>query len=320
MYSDYLRRQRWWILLAVIAIFLGGCGDQTDSDSPTTPESDISTMVSTPDAQATPEVIPGETAITEPSATPTPAATPTPSPTPEPERETRLYSYRIINRYPHDPGAFTQGLVYHDGYLYESTGLYGRSTVRRVELETGAVVQIHRLGDGLFGEGLAIMGDEMFQLTWQREVGFVYDRESFELVRQFNYEAEGWGLATDGERLIMSDGSHYLYIRDPESFEELERIPVHDERGPVELLNELEWIDGRIWANVWRRDYIVIIDLETGWVEGRIDFTGLLQDDDRGDRRVDVLNGIAYDPDGGRIFVTGKLWPALYEVEIVPID
>jgi glutamine cyclotransferase len=235
-----------------------------------------------------------------------PAATPTP-----------VYGYRVVQEFPHDPEAFTQGLVYLDGVLYEGTGRHGASTLRRVELESGEVTQSVPLDDAYFGEGIAVFDDRVFQLTWQEQTCFVYDLETFELLDTFDYPTEGWGLTTDGERLIMSDGTSRLYFRDPETFEEIGHVEVRDNGEPVFDLNELEYVDGEIWANVWTTDLIARIDPESGRVTGWIDLTGLLELDEAQEESVDVLNGIAYDAETGRTFVTGKLWPTLFEIEVV---
>ncbi|HEY8447696.1 MAG TPA: glutaminyl-peptide cyclotransferase [Thermomicrobiales bacterium] len=234
------------------------------------------------------------------------------------EEAAPVAGYHVVQSYPHDPDAFTQGLVYDDGLLLEGTGREGKSTLRLVELETGEVLRSVALDTRHFGEGIALLGSRIYQLTWKSRTCFVYDRETFELLTTFEYEGEGWGLTTDGEQLIMSDGSSTLTFRDPETFRAVRQITVEDAGKPVMLLNELEYIGGEIWANVWRTDRIVRIDPETGEVRGWIDLSGLLTPEDRGDHRVDVLNGIAYDPATNRIFVTGKLWPKLYEIEIVP--
>jgi glutaminyl-peptide cyclotransferase len=228
------------------------------------------------------------------------------------------FGYRVIAEYPHDRRAFTQGLVYVDGVLYEGTGLNGQSTLRRVDLETGEVQQAVGLSEEYFGEGIAVLGDRIYQLTWKNGVCVVFDRETFELQEVFTYETEGWGLTTDGERLIMSDGTNRLFIRDPETFAELDTIDVYDGVRAIWNLNELEVVDGEIWANVWQTDRIARIDPETGQVTGWIDLTGLLSEKDRERHPVDVLNGISYDPETGRLFVTGKLWPKLFEIEVVP--
>jgi glutamine cyclotransferase len=228
------------------------------------------------------------------------------------------FGYRVVTEYPHDRRAFTQGLVYVDGVMYEGTGLYGESTLRRVDVETGEVLQGVGLGEEYFGEGIAVLGDRIYQLTWKNGICLVFDRESFELLEAFPYDTEGWGLTTDGERLIMSDGTNRLFIRDAETFAELDTIDVYDGVRAIWNLNELEIVNGEIWANVWQTDRIARIDPETGQLIGWIDLTGLLSESDRGRHRVDVLNGIAHDPETDRLFVTGKLWPKLFEIEIVP--
>ncbi|MDQ3443817.1 MAG: glutaminyl-peptide cyclotransferase, partial [Chloroflexota bacterium] len=225
-------------------------------------------------------------------------------------------SYRIVAEYPHEADAYTQGLVIVDGELYEGTGLEGRSSLRRVDLETGEVLQRQALDDEHFGEGVAVFGDRIYQLTWQTGTCFVYDRETFELEETFNYETEGWGLTTDDTQLIMSDGSNRLVFRDPETFEETGHVDVMDGDVPVPYLNELEYIDGEVWANVYTTDWIVRIDPVNGDVTGWIDLTGLLTLEDVS-APVDVLNGIAQDPDTGQVYVTGKLWPTLFEIELV---
>jgi len=227
-----------------------------------------------------------------------------------------MYGYRVIRSYPHDPQAFTQGLVYEAGELYEGTGIRGQSSLRRVALETGIVRQEQVLPEQYFGEGITIFGDHIIQLTWQSRVGFVYDKASFKLVQQFSYPTEGWGITHDGSRLIMSDGTAYLYFLKPKTFTEINRIEVHDDQGPVARLNELEYVRGDIYANVWQTNRIARIDLLTGRVAAWIDLTGLLSAADR-QRRVDVLNGIAYDAENDRLFVTGKWWPKVFEVQLV---
>lgn len=226
-----------------------------------------------------------------------------------------VYGYIVANVFRHDRRAFTQGLVFENGVLYEGTGLYGESTLRRVELETGDVLQQYDLPDRFFGEGLAIYGDRIIQLTWQAHVGFVYDKDSFELLQEFGYPTEGWGLTHDGERLIMSDGSSTLYFLDPATYEEIGRIQVRDEDGPVTRLNELEYIQGEVYANVWPTERIARVSPQTGRVIGWIDLTGILAPEDR-NAPIDVLNGIAYDAENDRLFVTGKWWPKLYEIEL----
>jgi|DewCreStandDraft_1066081.scaffolds.fasta_scaffold01967_7 glutamine cyclotransferase len=226
-----------------------------------------------------------------------------------------LSGYEIVRVYPHDPEAFTQGLVYDGGYLYESTGLHGRSSLRKVELETGRVVKIHHLPPEFFGEGLTLWRDHLIQLTWHERTGFVYEKETFRLLRTFTYATEGWGLTHDGRHLIRSDGTATLYFLDPETFHEVRRLQVHDRGRPVRFLNELEYVRGEIYANVWQTECIARISPRTGRVLGWIDLTGLLSPEDRA-RPVDVLNGIAYDAERDRLFVTGKLWPKLFEIRV----
>ena len=229
------------------------------------------------------------------------------------------YTYRVVNTYPHDQDAFTQGLVFVDGALYEGTGLYGYSTLRKVQLETGAVLQTRQLSPQVFGEGITVWEDRIVQLTWTEGIGFVYDKNTFEPLGQFTYSTEGWGITHDGNHLIMSDGTSTLYFLDPGSFRETGRIEVSDSRGPVTKLNELEYVGGEIYANVWLTDRIARISPETGRVTGWIELGGLLsQEELRGP--VDVLNGIAYDARNDRLFVTGKLWPHIFEIRLVPLQ
>ncbi len=234
-----------------------------------------------------------------------------------PDSPVSVYGYRTVNAYQHDPAAFTQGLTFADGWLYEGTGRRGQSTLRRVELESGIVRQLHQLPDRFFGEGVTVFDDRIIQLTWQSGTGFVYDRHSFALLEEFNYSTEGWGLTHDGKSLILSDGSATLRFLDPETFAETGQIEVFDSDGPVTKLNELEYVKGEIYANVWQTDRIARIDPATGRVTGWIDLTGLLRPEEY-TAPVDVLNGIAYDAPGDRLFVTGKLWPRLFEIELIP--
>ncbi|MEX1128187.1 MAG: glutaminyl-peptide cyclotransferase [Vicinamibacterales bacterium] len=222
--------------------------------------------------------------------------------------------YQVVRVYPHDRQAFTQGLVFLDGVLYESTGLNGQSGIRKVKLETGEVLQVQRLEERYFGEGIAVVGDAIVQLTWQSGVGFVYDRATFQRTRTFTYAGEGWGLAYDGTRLIMSDGTAVLRFLDPKTLKETGRLQVKDGGRPVPMLNELEVVKGEIFANIWDNDRIARIDPKTGIVRGWIDLRGILDPKDA--VGVDVLNGIAYDAAGDRLFVTGKLWPKLFEIRV----
>jgi glutamine cyclotransferase len=232
---------------------------------------------------------------------------------------TPCYTYKIVQTYPHDPYAFTEGLVFEKGFLYESTGLNGSSTLRKVELETGNILQLHKLPAEFFGEGITIYNNRIIQLTYRSNVGFVYDKDSFELLQTFDYPTDGWGFTYDGKRLIMSDGTSTLYFLDPQTFREVGCINVHDKNGPVSGLNELEYVKGQIFANVWPTGRIVIISPQTGKVIGWIDLNGLLGLQDS-DRPVKVLNGIAYDAVGDRLFVTGKFWPKLFEIKLVPLN
>ena len=227
-----------------------------------------------------------------------------------------VYTYRIVNEYPHDPGAFTQGLFYDAGVLYEGTGRRGRSSLRRVDLESGKILDIRSLPPGLFGEGIAAWSDRILQLTLRAKKGFVYDKETFEIEREITYSTQGWGLTFDGRNFIMSDGTSALAFLEPESFERVGQVIVKDGDRAVLGLNELEYVKGEILANVWRTDLIARISPATGEVIGWVDLSGLLNPEERSDS-TDVLNGIAYDEENDRLFVTGKHWPRLFEIEIV---
>jgi glutamine cyclotransferase len=237
----------------------------------------------------------------------------TPAPAPAVERLTA----RVVAEYPHDPSAFTQGLLYEgEGKLLESTGLRGASTLRRVELATGAVLQQEALDPRLFGEGLAQVGERLYQLTWQAEVGLIYRADTFAADGQFHYRGEGWGLCYDGEGLVMSNGSAYLTFHDPATFRERRRVQVTHEGRPLTALNELECVDGAVYANLYGTETILRIDPATGAVTALIDASRLLTPQER--RQADVLNGIAHDPKTGLFYLTGKLWPKLFAVEFVP--
>ena len=225
------------------------------------------------------------------------------------------YTYRIVATYPHDPSAFTEGLAFANGFLYEGTGLYGQSSLRQVALENGSVLKINQLADEYFGEGVTIIGARIIQLTWRSHIGFVYDLDNFTLLGNFSYSTEGWGLTNDGSRLIMSDGTATFRFLDPVTFATLGQIEVHDDHGPVTQLNELEYIHGEIFANIWQTNRIAQISPQTGQVVGWIDLTGLLNLTEP-HQPVDVLNGIAYDDVHDWLFVTGKLWPSLFEIEL----
>lgn len=219
--------------------------------------------------------------------------------------------------YPHDRNAFTQGLEFRAGFLYESTGLYGRSTLRKVKLETGEVVGEISLAPEYFGEGITVLNQQIVQLTWRAQTGFVYDQNFFRRLRSFHYSGEGWGLANDGSQIYMSDGTAQIRCWDAVTLQEKRRFTVRDRGRPVPSLNELECVRGEIYANLWQTDRIARISPEDGRVLGWIDLSGLLSAADRTET-VDVLNGIAYDVLGNRLFVTGKLWPKLFEIRVVP--
>jgi glutamine cyclotransferase len=226
------------------------------------------------------------------------------------------YGYKVVKTYAHDRGSFTQGLEFRAGVIYESTGREGRSWIRRWKLDTGEVLQQVDLSPQYFGEGITVLNERITQLTYKTEVGFVYDQASFKQLRQFAYSGEGWGLTNDGTRIYMSDGSAQIRVWDPNTLRETGRITVTDGGKPVEALNELEYIRGEIWANIWLTDKIVRFSPKDGRVTGVIDLTGILTPAERAG--ADVLNGIAFDSIGDRIFVTGKLWPKLFEIKLVP--
>ncbi len=231
--------------------------------------------------------------------------------------QTPVYGYRVVHVYPHDPDAFTQGLEYRAGYLYEGTGLKGRSSLRKVKLETGQVLQEINLAPEYFGEGITVINQQIIQLTWQSEIGFIYNQASFQQLRSFHYPGEGWGLANDGQQIYMSDGTAEIRCWDPVTLQEKRRFTVRDHGNPVMNLNELEYVHDELYANVWQTDRIARISLRDGHVLSWVDLSGLLSPADRAGP-VDVLNGIAYDVLGDRLFVTGKLWPKLFEIKIVP--
>lgn len=234
-----------------------------------------------------------------------------------PQSAVPIDTFQLVHAYPHDPEAFTQGLVYVDGQLYESTGRNGHSSVRMVDVESGRVLQQYDLPSEYFGEGLTDWGSRLVQLTWTSGKGFVYDRSSFKLLRTFAYQGEGWGLTRDDKSLILSDGTSTLRFLDPETFRVTRRLDVIDEHGrPVQNLNELEFIHGEIFANIWQEDRIARISPRTGRVLGWVDMSGLRQQAGASGPEA-VLNGIAYDAKTDRIFVTGKLWPRLFEIKIV---
>lgn len=227
------------------------------------------------------------------------------------------YGYRVIHVYPHDRSAFTQGLEFRAGFLYEGTGLNGHSTLRKVKLDTGQTVQQIALSPEYFGEGITVINQQIVEITWRTEAGFVYDQNSFRRLRSFSYSGEGWGLANDGTQIYMSDGTAEIRVWDPVTLQEKRRFTVRDGSNPVTHLNELEFVRGELYANVWQTDRIVRISPTDGRVLGWVDLAGLLDAADRIEH-VDVLNGIAYDVLGDRLFVTGKLWPKLFEIKLVP--
>lgn len=226
-----------------------------------------------------------------------------------------VYGYEVVNTYPHDPEAFTQGLIFQDGALVESTGLERHSTLRRVELLTGKVTQKIDVPPYFFAEGMTLFGGKVYQLTWKGEKGFIYDPQTFQKTGEFTYRGEGWGLTHDADSLILSDGSDQLRFIDPNTYQVKRTISVTDRGRPIEELNELEYVKGEIYANVWHDNRVARIDPLTGQVKGWIDFTGLLKPGETTNGEA-VLNGIAYDEGGDRLFVTGKLWPKIFEVRL----
>lgn len=227
------------------------------------------------------------------------------------------YTFKIVRDYPHDPAAFTQGLVYRDGFLYEGTGLNGQSQLRKVRLENGEVLQHIDLASEYFGEGIAIVQNKVIQLTWRSHIGFIYNFADFKLLRQFSYSGEGWGLASRGNELFMSDGTAEIRVLDAATLKEKRRFTVRDGATRIDQLNELEFVEGELFANIWQTDRIARISPQTGKVVGWIDLTGLLSPIYRRQEGA-VLNGIAYDAAHKRLFVTGKLWPKIFEIQLVP--
>ena len=227
------------------------------------------------------------------------------------------YGFRVVKTYPHDRAAFTQGLEYRDGFLWEGTGLVGRSTLRKVKLETGQVLQSFDLPQPFFGEGITVLPQQVLQLTWQSQTGFVYDKTNFRVVKSFSYPGEGWGMTNDGKQVYMSDGTAQIRVWDPISLKEIRRINVSDMGKPITQLNELEFVHGEIWANVWQTDRLARISPADGRVLGWVDLTDILPKAERTNSDA-VLNGVAYDAVTDRIFVTGKLWPKLFEIKVIP--
>ncbi|WP_183423256.1 glutaminyl-peptide cyclotransferase [Luteibacter sp. Sphag1AF] len=227
-----------------------------------------------------------------------------------------VYGYKVVKRYPHDPKAFTEGLFYEDGFMYESTGQIGASTVRRVDLDTGEVLQRANTSSGYFGEGIIAWGPKLIQLSWQQGIGFILDRKTFALKSTFTYPGEGWALTRDAKHIYMSDGTPTIRVLDPDTLSPVSTIQVTADGKPVPNLNELEWVKGQIYANVWLTNRIARIDPKTGHVVGWIDLKGLIDEKELADPGNDVLNGIAYDAEHDRLFVTGKRWPYLYEIKL----
>lgn len=234
-----------------------------------------------------------------------------------PEKSRAEYTYTVVHVFPHDTSAFTQGLAYRDGFLYEGTGRNGQSSLRKVRLETGEIVREVDLAPEFFGEGITLVGDQVFQLTWKAQTGFVYDLKTFRLLRRFSYSGEGWGLASNGHEIYLSDGSSNIRVLDADSFLEKRRLKVRDGSTPVDQLNELEIVEGEIFANIWHSSRIARISPQTGEIVGWIDLSGLPSTVYRLDAEA-VLNGIAYDPTRKRLFVTGKLWPSVFEIKLSP--
>lgn len=235
-------------------------------------------------------------------------------------KEVPRYSFEVVNQYPHDKQAFTQGLLFTNDTIYESTGQYGQSTVRQVDLKTGEVKQSIALASRYFGEGLVNWKDRLINITWRAKTALVFAQDDFKEVGRFSYDGEGWGITQNGQHLIMSDGTADIRFFDPETFTEQRRITVTYKQQPIRNLNELEWINGEIYANVWQTDWILRIDPKSGDVVGVIDMTGLLPPGTSVRNADDVLNGIAYDAKHERLFVTGKNWPYLFEIKLVPLS
>ncbi|HLL73139.1 MAG TPA: glutaminyl-peptide cyclotransferase [Pyrinomonadaceae bacterium] len=294
-------------LFVCALLLLNGCGGVTETTTANTARrTTATTAAASPQQQTSP--VNSDTGSNVASKASAAAATPETVPT---------YTYKVKNSWPHDRRAYTQGLIFRDGVLWESTGQYGSSSLRKVELKTGKVIKQISVPSKYFAEGMTVFHNKVFQLTWQEHKGFIYDPETFEKQGEFDYTGEGWGLTHDGQSLIMSDGTNQIRFLDPATLKTTRTVSVFDAGEPVSQLNELEYIDGEIYANIWQSDRIVRLDPKSGKILGWIDMTGLLKTKDRTGQE-DVLNGIAYDEAGKRLFVTGKMWPKLFEVEIVP--
>lgn len=236
----------------------------------------------------------------------------------KPAEAPKPYSYDVVKVYPHDPKAYTQGLIYQNGYMYEGTGQYGESSIRKIDMKNGNILSVLSIDSQLFGEGITIYQDKIYQITWRSRKGFIYDLKTFTLESTFQYNSEGWGITTAGDHLIMSDGSNKLYHIAPSTFNIIKEVEVYDHNGEVTQLNELEYIDGLVWANVWLTDRIVVIDPETGVVKGELNMPNLLSVADKAqtDDKDDVLNGIAWNPEKQTFYVTGKRWPKMFEIKV----
>lgn len=266
----------------------------------------------TPTSAAT-NTITAETRI----PTPLPLATPTLPQTAQTCPSATHHSVEIVNRHPHDSSAYTQGLLFQDGYFYESTGLLGESSIRKVNPATGEVLQMHALASDLFGEGLALVNNHLIQLTWKNNRALVYTLDNMTPVAEFSYPGEGWGLTYDGQQLIMSDGTSWLRFLDPVSFEEKSRLMVIDGHTPIERINELEIVQGKILANIWQTSQIIAIDPHSGCITTWVNLDALVREESN-QPDAEVLNGIAFDPNSGRLWVTGKRWNSVYEIKIQP--
>ena len=228
------------------------------------------------------------------------------------------FTYKVIKAYSHDSKSYTQGLIYENGFIYEGTGQYGESTLQKYKLQNSELIQSYNLPEDVFGEGIVVYNNKIYQFTWQSQIAFEFEKSTFKLINKFNFNTEGWGITNLGDNFVMSDGSNTLYVLNPETFSEIKKIEVYDNIGPVNQLNELELIDGKIYANVYQTDNIVIIEPQTGKVTGKINCSGLL-DKTKVTKKVDVLNGIAWDQQNNKLYLTGKLWPQIYEVQIVKL-
>lgn len=301
-----MRKRRYRNLLLACAFLLtGGCGGDRGIGTTTAANTaqQPTAAPNTPTAEQKTQTANSNAATNAVAAAPPAEAVP-------------IYTYKVKNTWPHDRRAYTQGLIFRDGILWESTGQYGSSSLRKVELKTGKVIKQISVPRQYFAEGMTVFQNKVFQLTWQEQKGFIYDPETFQKQGEFDYTGEGWGLTHDGHSLIMSDGTNQIRFLDPATLRTTRTISVFDAGEPISQLNELEYIDGEIYANIWQSDRIVRLDPKSGKILGWIDMTGLLKTKDRTGEE-DVLNGIAYDEAGKRLFVTGKMWPKLFEIEIV---